>query len=415
MLAALLAALLACAPPGKARADMCTHFGFSPRGIGMANAVSAVIDDYSGVYYNPAALAASGISSFTLGYLYHSPRIKVRDWAGGERAGFTRDMNTGLVGYRQNLKDMMPRKWDRNVMVALALAYPGNFKTSTTVSTSKYDEVQFPVFGRVPDMMVMSGGMGVEVLPGTLYLGASVRLAVTFSAKDIILGIHVLEEQVVYEKVAVDAESEILPIAGILVQPRQDLRLAAVWRRGGSPVRIVGRGGGGASLGPLELPIGLDMAFQDFFVPDEFAGSVAWRPRQNLLLAVECTYARWSKYNDPFGNIPPGEPFEDIVIPRFGVEYMVLQELRLNAGYYWQPSPVKTLQPSTRYLDSDAHVFSLGVGYAVPVRSLLRFPLVVSAYAQFRTLPRRTLYTVEGPTAVWGTAAGLGATVELRF
>lgn len=414
-MAAVAVLLSSAAVPGGAGADMCTHFGISPRGIGMANAVSAVIDDYSGVYYNPAALAVSDTSSFTLGYLYSTPRVKVRNRDGSQDPGFTNDMQTGLVGYRQNLRGMLPRSWERNVAVALALAYPGNFKTATLVRTSKYDELQFPVFGRIPDMLVMSGGLGVEVIPGTLYLGASMRYAVTYSAKDMTIRIHVLEGKNVFEKVDIDAETEMQPIAGILVRPLETLRLAAVWRRGGAPVKIVGRGGGSASLGPFELPIALDLGFQDFFTPDEFAGSVAWWPRRDLLLAFECTYARWSKYDDPFGAPPPGDPFDDIVIPRLGMEVLLFQSLRLNMGYYWQPSPVKTLQPFTRYLDSDEHVFSLALGCPVPLRRLLEYPLVLSAYAQFQYMPGRTLYTVQGPARVWGTAVGLGATVELRF
>jgi len=393
---------------------MCTHFGLSPRAIGMGNAVSAVIDDYSGVYYNPAALAVNASSAFTLGYLYNAPRIKVRDGNGNERLAFTTDLKAGVMGYRQNLKGMFPRKWNRNIVVALALAYPGNFKTGTLVKTFGYDEMQFPVFGRVPEMLVMSGGLGVE-LHRMVYLGASMRYAVTYSAKDMTVRIHVLEGRNVFEKVDINAETEIQPIAGILFRPWNQLRFAAVWRKGGAPVRIVGRGGGSATLGPLSLPIQLNLSFQDFFTPDEFAGSVAWWPRQDLLLAVECTYARWSKYDDPFGSIPPGEPFHDIVIPRFGLEYILSQAIRLDLGYYWQPSPVKTDQPYTQYLDTDEHVFSLALGYALAIPKLLQFPLVFSAYVQFQYLPERTLSTVNGPTTVWGTSTGVGGTVSLQF
>jgi len=412
--ALLAAALLAGGEPPAARADLCTHFGLSPRAIGLANAVSAVIDDYSGVYYNPAALAVSDGNAFTLGYLYNTPRVKVRAADGAEQIGFNTDLKAGLMGYRQNLKAMLPRKLNRNVVVALALAFPGNFKTGTLVNTRKYDEMQFPVFGRVPDMLVMSGGLGIE-LHRTVYIGASMRYAVTYSAKDMTVLINVLEGENVFEKVDINAETEIQPIAGIVVRPWASLRFAAVWRRGGAPVHIVGRGGGSASLGPLQLPIQLDLSFQDFFTPDEYAGSVAWWPRQDLLLAVECTYARWSKYDDPFGSIPPGDPFHDIVIPRFGVETILCQTLRLDLGYFWRPSPVKTFQPETQYLDTDAHVFSLALGYGLPIPKLLEYPLVLSAYFQFQYLPERTLFTVNGPTTLWGNSAGVGGTVALRF
>jgi hypothetical protein len=165
----------------------------------------------------------------------------------------------------------------------------------------------------------------------------------------------------------------------------------------------------------LSLPIRLNLSFQDFFTPDEFAGSAAWWPRRDLLLALEFTYARWSKYDDPFGSTPPGDPFHDILIPRFGLEYVLLQRLRLNLGYYFQPSPVKGFQPFTQYLDTDEHVFSFATEYALPIPDLLEYPLVFSAYVQYQYLPERTLLTVNGPTSVWGYTTGVGGTVRLQF
>jgi len=400
---------------GEAMADLSTQFGLSPRAIGMGNAVSAVIDDYSGVYYNPAALSTSPSNSFTFGYFYTTPRIKVRQGAGPERLAFDTHLNAGVMGYRQNLRGMFPKKWGRNIIVALGLVFPGNFKKATFVSTSFYDQMQFPVFGRTPDMLVMSGGLSLEVLPRTVFLGMGMRFAVTYDANNIDVYINVLKGQNTFRKVDVNAETEVLPIAGFLFQPLSWLRLAGVWRKGGAPVRIVGKGGGVAQVGPIKLPINLSLNFQDFYSPDEYAGSVACWPIKNLLVALEFTYARWSKYDDPYGQPPPGDPFHDILIPRLGIEYQVLDSLRVDVGYYWQPSPVSSVQPSTQYLDADEHVFACAVEYALAIPRILRYPLRFYAYAQYQYLPERTLQTVNGPTSVWGYITNVGGTIQLSF
>jgi len=223
------------------------------------------------------------------------------------------------------------------------------------------------------------------------------------------------EGESLFQKVDINAETETQPIAGIILRPRDSLRLAAVWRRGGAPVSLVGKGGGKASIGPVELPISLNLCFQDFYTPDEFAGALSWAPVEKLLLACELTYARWSKYDDPYGQRPPGDPFFDILIPRFGAEIRVLPELRVQAGYYWQPSPVRKHQTSTRYLDTDEHVFSGGVAYTLSWERLLEYPLKLQAYVQVQYLPRNTLTTVAGVDSVWGYATNVGGTVQLSF
>ena len=227
--------------------------------------------------------------------------------------------------------------------------------------------------------------------------------------------INVCDGKSSFEKVDVSAETEILPTAGLLVQPVNWLRLAAVWRKGGAPVSIVGNGGGSAELGPVRLPISLHLNFQDFFSPDEYAVSLAVWPVRGLLVALEFTYARWSAYDDPYGQKPPGDPFHDILIPRFGVEYELMVPLRLEAGYTYQPSPVSALQPYTEYLDTDQHVFACAAQYDLAIPGLLEFPLRLSGYVQYIYLPERTLETVNGPVSTWGYMTNVGATVQLSF
>jgi hypothetical protein len=395
-------------------ADMATQFGLSPRAIGMGNAVSAVTHDYASTYYNPAGLALTPESSFTLGYMYTSPRFRLEEPPGTERLVFTESMNAPVVGYRQNLRTVFPDSWKRNLVVALALAASDNFKTGTLVQTYLYEDTQIPVFGRVQDMLVMNAGVGIEVFP-FLLLGAGMRFAATYDATSLIAHMNLGTGAVEVEKLAVNADTEMQPIAGFIVRPWETLNLAGVWRRGGSPIRLVGAGGGSAQIGSLVVPMSLTLAFRDFFTPDEFAASIAWSPWNRLLLALEVTWALWSKYDVPYGENPPGDPFRDIVIPRFGVEYAFTDRFKAQSGYYWQPSPVKDVQPYTHYLDTDQHVFSAAVEYGLPLKKVFKFPLVLRAYFQYQYLPRREILTFRGPGAVWGYIINVGGTVEFRF
>jgi hypothetical protein len=296
----------------------------------------------------------------------------------------------------------------------MALAFPDNFKTGTLVHTYLYDETQYPVFGRVHDMLVMSGGMGIE-LHRRVYVGAGMRFAVTYSAQDITLVMNLLEGDTEFQHVDINADTEVQPIVGIILKPWNELRVAAVWRRGGAPVSIVGKGSGSAQLGNFVLPVSLDLNFRDFYTPDEIAGSIACTFMERLLVAFEMTYAQWSDYDMPFNQTPPGNPFRDIVIPRCGVEYTLSPIVKFQLGYYYQPSPVKGSQPYTMYLDTDEHVFSVGTEVSWPIPSLLEYPLRFHMYFQYQHLPRRSLDTINGTTSIWGYITNIGGTVQLRF
>jgi hypothetical protein len=168
-----------------AHADIATQYGLSPRGIGMANAVSAVTHDYASTFYNPAGLALTGESSFTFGYLYGSPRFRVDEPPGRERLVFSHRMNVAVVGYRQNLRTVFPESWGRNVIVGICVASSDNLKTGTIVKTYLYKDTQIPVFGRVQDMLIMNGGVGLEVFR-FLLIGAGMRFAATYDATSLI-------------------------------------------------------------------------------------------------------------------------------------------------------------------------------------------------------------------------------------
>ena len=397
-------------------ADMANQFGISPRGIGMANAVSAVIDDYAAVYYNPAGLALSQDTDLTIGYLYSHPRVKVRDQAGIETIGFNKGTNAILLGFKGSLRSLLPEKWARNIGLGLLAGVPENLKKAAMVETSYYKDMLFPVFGRVPDILIACGGLGIELLPKRIYIGAGVRVALTLGVQDLLVTMDLGKNENVYQNFDGNVDTEARPIAGLIVRPWDPLRFSFVWRRGGPTARIDVNGFGIVQLGNLQLPLSASLVFRDFYVPDEFSGSIAYQPLEKLLLTVEVTYAKWSSYNIPYNEKTPGDPFQDIVVPQVGVEYSLLRFLKIWMGYYYQPSPVKFHQPFTQFLDTDEHVFSTGMEFSRHIMN--RFPdgtLKLQFFFQYQHLPHRSLETVNGQTSIWGYLVNMGASVQLLF
>jgi len=59
---------------------------------------------------------------------------------------------------------------------------------------------------------------------------------------------------------------------------------------------------------------------------------------------------------------PPDPDFDDIFIPRIGVEYILNKHFVLRSGYIYQPTSVPDQKGMSNYLDSNKHVISFGGG-----------------------------------------------------
>jgi hypothetical protein len=410
-----LACLLLVVPARMAPADTATQFGLSARGIGMANAVSAIASDCSAVYYNPAGLALTADDDITVGYVYRHLHVSVRDERGSGRGRAEGDTRSMLFGYRKNLSAILPEQWSRNMGVGIVAQLQDELKQAALVRTSFYQSVQFPVFGRVEDVLVAGAGLGLEVHP-RMYAGIGMRVGVTLDVQDVTVSMNLLNGNYRYLNMDANIDTELRPIAGVICRPWDALSIGAVWRRGGPIARIDVKGMGIAEAGAVRLPITFLFTFRDLFSPDETALSVAYRLADRVLTAFEITHQRWSAYNLPYNERPPGEPFYDIVVPRLGMEYSPTGALAFQAGYYFQPSPVRSRQPLTGFLDADQHVLSVAMEYSHrTLKPILARPLQFGLFLQYHHVAERTLEIMNEPRSIRGSIVNVGVTVCIPF
>ena len=427
-----LAALVILAAPVPVPADIATEYGISPRAIAMGGAYTALADDFSGYYHNPAGTAMRSGDFLTLGYLYNTPRIKVRSNGGPGEIALRETLRGGVAGFSLDVGQFVPERYRPVMTMGLTVVFPDDFKTYVSADIPWFDDRQFPVIGRAQDFSLMYIGMGIRP-HRMISIGGSVRVGFTSDIRSLSLSFDVTDPtnpKVTYQKVDVNPDLEMQPIAGIILSPWESLRIGAAWRRGGSPVTFLGAVEVLLKVGPVEVALPpYAMFVKDFYNPEEFALSVAYAFHRRLLVAVELTYARWSGYNLPYGEKPPGHPLRDVLVPRVGAEIDLPHDIKVRLGYYHQPTPVRGVQPYTQLLDTDQHVFSTGLGYSWRwVAQYIGFPPEFDFYFQYKHHPRRTLQTVvyrydpegnlhvvPGETTVWGHQYNLGASVQLRF
>ena len=411
-------------------AMICTQYGVSPRAISLGNAYSALADDFSASYYNPAGLGTRSRNAIFAGYFYNQPGVKL-EGPDGVRSEFDSQMSAFLAGFTMALgppftqfleKVPIPEKYrpDLELTIGVNVIVPSDFKTFVNADTKWPDELFFPVFERAHEMMLIQAGVGAK-LHDMVYVGGGVVSGFTCTIEAAYMDFNALDPEAEgyfgYSKLDVNAELEMAPIFGVVLMPWEELRIGAVWRKEMNPVHFKGKVDVTipTPLGDIHLPSFLASMYAQY-LPQQTAFSVSYQVTKKLLAAVEVTFAKWSRYNIPMGTIPLGHPMQDIFIPRGGVEYGLTDALCTRLGYYYQPSPVKNHQEYTQLIDTDQHVFSAGLGYVWEYpEQYIGFPVELDLYFQYQYLPRRTIDTFAGQTSVWGNQMGGGCSLQMPF
>jgi len=151
----------------------------------------------------------------------------------------------------------------------------------------------------------------------------------------------------------------------------------------------------------VPIPIPLTLEARGHYRPEQFALGVSYQLTDALLLAADATYYDWRPYVDE-GARPLNPPMRDIVVPRVGMEYQVLEDLlNLRMGYAFHESPLRSQHAGgpVNLLDNDIHSISVGAGVFWDLFGVLGNPAQWSVFYQAQFLVPRTFRNVhpEGP------------------
>ncbi len=165
---------------------------------------------------------------------------------------------------------------------------------------------------------------------------------------------------------------------GLLYRPNDFLSIGAAFR---SKVEI--RHKGDASLSAIAQPLSPLFGGTAFSTgvsstityPDIIDLGFAVRPREDLLLALDLEWIRWSRFERTdldFNQEVPMAGFsdrslihdwDDALCIHVGLEYTATENLKLRCGYAYTPSQVPEYTFSPAAPDTDRHDFSAGFGY----------------------------------------------------
>jgi long-subunit fatty acid transport protein len=396
--------------PAHARANPAEVFGFGSREAAMGGAVSARVDDFSSVYYNPAGLAASRRKHVSFGLLGAASNLRIdeRSYSLSEPFGFTLGA-TAPAPLGGVLED--------RIFLGVGL-----FLLPTTlvrVIARLPSEPFYPWYDNRTQRIVILPGMAVRV-------NDNFNLGV---ALDVLAG---LGGQVVAGEGptrALDARvDEQIPTnlalhAGFQGRLSPDLTIAFAYRgEFGVPFTTISR------TEVAGEPIDLSIQAKGLFTPHTLVLGFAWK-NPVVDLSLDGQWALWSQYPGPFvavdsqlplvgplSGVLPKVPGEDTYGVRLGAEKnMAMADggtWSLRGGYGFETSPVPAEQPGvTNLLDGPKHTVSAGLGFrfvvgdAEPGKPRRHMRIDVHAQAQIvgdRTMRKTVAGAGETPAAFDG-------------
>ena len=390
----LLFAFLLLAPL-SARASTFDIYGFGSRGIAMGGAQTADARDFSATFYNPSLLVLQTKVGFGLGFFYEAPNVSatpdVPTASFGTEPESTAAWSAGLVF-------PFAGKLRNHVALGVGISIP----TKNLLRVASFDpgEPTWYLYENSPDRIQIFAGLGIKPFDW-LTLGIGIQALADFSGH-VDFNVDIFNKRFQKRDLTNELATREAPVAGLTIIPTSNFQFAFCWRASmeldyALPTSI--------QLGDLGT-LGLNVSGVTFYTPHELTLGVKYEPIPELTLTADLEYALWSKAPSPAVNVsvrftgdlaqglgldqalkldssdaPIG--FEDVLIPRLGIEYRLGENVSFRGGYYFRPTMLPEQNGLTNLLDGPTHVISagLGVSFMSPLGALAE-PVKIDAVFQ---------------------------------
>jgi long-chain fatty acid transport protein len=386
-----------------AMSDNATTYGLLPSDVASAQAFSLFSDQVSATWYNPASLTRGPEGELTNGLFHGEPSLEVESQGGMNAPSRDGDVlndtptQTVVIGMKKDLSDLVT--FDHPIYFGF-LAGVEKFGAEMMAFESKTaDEGQFLGYDRQP--LFLNLGVGTSVWRG-VDVGASLRITLhanaSMNAKSDLAGNT--EE----EELEVSAEPKFTPVLGVNVALGEtfcdmtpcflDRFDTALVYRGYSKSKT-NVNANAVIPGTIPEP-GLDLAIQtiDSFQPAMASLGVRYRIAEGLHLGVAAEHQMWSRLEEDLEDDTIKDQamleFQDVVVPRLGVEYQFNDHLTLRSGLAHVESPLESERSEeVNYLDNDRVVLGLGGSLHIENPPILAYPLRLDFGYQYHHLTDR--------------------------
>lgn len=349
-------------------------YGYSTKGLSLGGAMCARADDWSSVYYNVAGLGKTvhlkkGVNQIALQYQGNMPDFEIdipRDDVHGDENLEAGTLILGLALDAYILMDLPAFISSARLGVGLCV---NDDLTAMKINDLDPRTHNFMRYGREAQRLAVLTAFGMGFMDDKFGFGLGVNSSFdgegTMFMEDIKLE---TEEQ--YPPGQTMMEMKIKPnlLLGAYFNLTDTIHLGASFRDESIldiyPIKSTGV----TETGNIALL--MTLAMTDYYQPRSYTLGAAFE-LGSAVLSLDVEFQEWSGFRHSTPTSVNFEDyladFDDIVIPRVGLEYKVDSMLNLLFGYYYQPSfvPDEAVSGILNYLDNDKHVVSGGLTFDV--------------------------------------------------
>jgi len=410
-------------------------YGYSPRGIALGNAMTATVNDWSSVWYNPAGLGKTrslskssdgkevdlalkkkkGEKSSNNSSNYHPTEFALSSFytvSGHSISGLTGDQTTEALNGTSFGMVTVGMALDLNMIVGMpSFISSARLGIGATVgidgTAMKINDIDprtpdYVRYGRDAQRAVILAGLGLGFLDDMFGAGVSVFTSFGGTGHMDLNGAEISPDpQTPLAQTKMDMKMVPSFNAGLYFTPDRLLSLLK-----GLQIGVSYRMESKVEIAPLDaeatttvFSMLLDMknmAIYDYYVPHIITAGISYSipvPLVEVIVSVDFEYQLWSKFSisksntqvlEDRGVFLPG--MKDVPIVRTGIEVKPLSWLSIMTGYYYQPSMLKSLpiDSTINFMDNDMHAISLGAEFVIPPLLSLKGPLVIAAGYQLQ-------------------------------
>ncbi|MGP9831668.1 outer membrane protein transport protein [Marinobacter sp. NSM] len=416
--------------------NLATSYGLLPMDIASAQGLSMFNEQASATYYNPSFLTSDERGEMTAGILHSEQELRAsRSDATGDVLADSPSQHV-LLGFKTNLSSLT--RAERPIYLGLMLGVEKYGKEMLAFRSETSDQGQFLQFGKEP--LFLNVGGATEVIDG-LAVGASARVTLEASAN--LQAVSTLGGETSKEKLSVNAEPSLKAILGTTITPSKlfcnddcildGWELALAYRTKSAASTAVDAN---VIVNQTIPDPGLTIAVAtiDSFQPETFSMGLQYKG-DGWRIAGSLEQQRWSELEDEFkgdsikdqAELSPSQriKFDDILIPRIGLEYQLSRNFIVTSGVAYEESPLSTdRNPDLNYFDTDRAVFGLGLTAIYERTRILAFPVRLDLGYQYQRLLERdfTLVsedsagnTTDVPVTADGDIHVVSASLTLKF
>jgi long-subunit fatty acid transport protein len=393
-------ALLALLVASSAQASIFETIGMGGRDTGMANAVTADSDDWTGLFYNPAMIVLHKQVEFVVTGQMSKTFASVDSTNAGKSLDCTYCTPPLLSGFTVGLLFPLGGKVQNRIAIGAVVGKP-----SFRLVHVKAQDPSLPFWYRYQneDRFVSFLGIGVKITD-EFSVGAGLQILADLIGDGATVGTDLFNKTVTFRELDSYLANTLSPTAGLYWAPDPTLKLGLSYRSERSlyydvPATV--------KLGIADLDF--DISGVTHYTPHTFSLGASWSPEPDMSINADLSYQLWSKAPTPYMQVkinvsgdvltalglqnalalqttptPPG--FSNTLSARFGFEYRFGAEgdesqaqdkpqvenkkpvpppFAVRAGAFFRPTMVPRQDvPGTNLLDATAIGGSGGFGFS---------------------------------------------------